>query len=86
MALRKSVTLKAYGKDVVLEDVYIKVAEVSGDKTDMTAKVELLGGVEGSKLHDTSYVFQHKLTGVNVIAQAYEYLKTLPEFADATDC
>ena len=28
----------------------------------------------------------YDITGENPIKQAYEYLKTLPEFADATDC
>jgi hypothetical protein len=28
----------------------------------------------------------YSLDGVNPIAQAYEHLKTLPEFADAVDC
>ena len=29
---------------------------------------------------------QYSIDGDNPIKQAYEYLKTLPEFADATDC
>jgi hypothetical protein len=32
------------------------------------------------------YSFAPDLNGKNFIAQAYEHLKTLPEFAGATDC
>jgi hypothetical protein len=32
------------------------------------------------------YNFVPSLEGANFIAQAYEYLKTLPEFKGATDC
>ena len=28
----------------------------------------------------------YDITGSNPIAQAYQFLKTLPEFSDATDC
>ena len=35
---------------------------------------------------DTTYSAAFNLDGPNPIKQAYEYLKTLPEFADAVDC
>jgi hypothetical protein len=31
-------------------------------------------------------MFTHNLAGKNFIAQAYDHMKTLPEFAGATDC
>jgi hypothetical protein len=33
-----------------------------------------------------AYSCAYDLTGGNALAQAYTYLKTLPEFAGATDC
>lgn len=33
-----------------------------------------------------NYSCAYDITGENPIKQAYEYLKTLPEFANATDC
>jgi hypothetical protein len=33
-----------------------------------------------------SFDCEYNLLGDNPIKQAYSYLKTLPEFADATDC
>ena len=38
------------------------------------------------KLAERSYSFSANLDGPNFIKQAYLYLKTLPEFSDATDC
>jgi hypothetical protein len=35
---------------------------------------------------DVPYKCEYSLTGENPIKQAYEYLKTLPDFAGATDC
>jgi hypothetical protein len=35
---------------------------------------------------DAGYMCEYDLTGANPIAQAYTHLKTLPEFAGATDC
>ena len=35
---------------------------------------------------DNGYSCAYDITGENPIKQAYEYLKTLPEFANATDC
>ena len=35
---------------------------------------------------DNGYSCVYDITGENPIKQAYKYLKTLPEFANATDC
>lgn len=35
---------------------------------------------------DSRYSCAYNINGNNPIKQAYEYLKTLPEFANATDC
>lgn len=35
---------------------------------------------------DTAYVFDYDLNGPGPLAQAYLHLKSLPEFAGATDC
>ena len=35
---------------------------------------------------DNGYSCAYNITGENPIKQAYEYLKTLPEFSHATDC
>lgn len=87
MALSKPMQLTDNFQRVIdFASVYIKVVTVSGDKTRMTASVEYREGVDGIPLESTNVSFSLDLDGANPIKQAYEYLKTLPEFADATDC
>jgi hypothetical protein len=38
------------------------------------------------KIASEQYSFVPEMKNSNFIAQAYEHLKTLPEFAGATDC
>ena len=67
---------------VNLHNAYIKVESVSGDKETVTATVTTKIG-EGVKTK--FYHYKPNLDGSNFIKQAYEHLKTLPEFADAVD-
>lgn len=59
---------------------YIRVDRVEGDKN----KVKVFVSQNGQLLMET--VFSVDLAGGNFIKQAYEHLKTLPEFAGAIDC
>lgn len=68
---------------VNLQNAYIKVNTVTGDKENVTATVSTkIGEIVKTKF----YRFVPDMNGSNYIKQAYEYLKTLPEFADASDC
>ena len=93
MALKKTQTMQAqivartdFGvKDLnetrtVEIEKYIKVERVEGDKT----KVKAFVSQNGQLLMET--VFNVDLSGGNFIKQAYDHLKTLPEFSGATDC
>jgi hypothetical protein len=86
MALQKDIikTQVGFTGSLVANDVYFKVASVSGGKEAMQALV--IGICGGSPICNESYSFTPDLSGANFIAQAYQYLKTLPEFAGATDC
>jgi hypothetical protein len=66
-----------------LENCYIKVNSVIGTKSNMSAVVSFTKD-DFSFLEQ--YEFVPDLFGQNFIAQAYEHLKTLPEFAGAVDC
>lgn len=73
------------GTQAVSFSAYIKVIAVAGDKTKITANVNFKSD---DKEINKSYqipVTTNQGSG-NFIAQAYEYLKTLPEFAGAIDC
>jgi len=67
-------------------DCYIKVAIVSASKTEGQACVTFTEDAGSSVLFQKSYLFPLDLNGPNPIKQAYEHLKTLPEFVGAEDC
>lgn len=93
MALRKNITMSnrvkmeengliGFAQATCSESVYIKVTNVDSAKDNAKAFVSYLSdNISGQQM----YSFTVDLEGKNFIAQAYEYLKTLPEFADATD-
>ena len=83
-----SYTLKAltpYG-EVQVPDCYLRAANVTIAKTEAEVRVVFLRSSEGGQMQEARYVFPYDLAGDNPIKQAYEHLKTLPEFADAVDC
>jgi len=70
-------------KKEVVADCYIKVMSVTGFKDSASAQVSFASSkANGLK----TYSFVPNMDGKNFIAQAYEHLKTLPEFAGAEDC
>lgn len=70
-------------EETIVADCYVKVVSVSASKNGATAQVSFtadnLAGVK-------TYNFTPNMDGANFIRQAYEHLKTAPEFADAVDC
>lgn len=86
MALSKTLTktVRGFDGEVVANDVYFKVSNISGDK--YTISFLVTGVSAGVQIYSADYVFEPDLDGDNFIKQAYEYLKTLPEFVDAIDC
>lgn len=66
-------------------DVYIKVESVSANKSKGAALVSFKSA---SGKHDKNYEIAISVDegAPNFIKQAYAQLKTLPEFAGATDC
>ena len=84
MALRKSVE-SIYG--IAIDDAYHRVESVAiQGKEKIYFALKSYASVENPHFAEKSYSCDYALTGANPIAQAYEYLKTLPEFAGATDC
>ena len=97
MALRKIIEVE--GKSVVETSIgsiengtqkvsfsaYIKVTNISGNKTQITANVHFQGDSQ-------QFAMQYQVPmsvengSTNFIAQVYSHLKTLPEFAGAIDC
>ena len=97
MALQKNIEIEGasfiktdagninFGNQKVLLSSYIKVLSLSGDKEQMLVTVNFKSS---NNTFNKNYKFAVSVdaTSKNFIAQAYDYLKTLPEFEGATDC
>ena len=87
MALRKTFKIKDnFGIEITFDDAYIKVIHIHGTKDLLTAHVGVYVKKDERQLDSKTFEFPLVLDGNNFIAQAYDHLKTLPEFAGATDC
>lgn len=82
-------TVPGFSGALSASSCYCKVATVTCDKLQGEAQISILSAAPesgGVLLETISRVFALDLDGPNPIKQAYEHLKTLPEFADAVDC
>ena len=87
MALQKSIieNVRLIG-DVRLV-AYIKVATVSGNKDDISAEVHYIkDNKDGEFIKVKTFTFRPNLTAGNFFEQAYNHLKTLPDFLGVVDC
>ena len=76
-------------KQIEYPECYAMINSVIGDKTKISLQVVFY--VDSSKeqtIEYQQYAFTPSVAdgSTNFIQQGYEYLKTLPEFADAVDC
>ena len=97
MALRK--IIEAEGNAIIQTDfghvkngiqrvsfsAYVKVISISGNKNQITANVQFTGDVAQFS-RQYQMLVSTEANALNFIAQVYEHLKTLPEFAGAEDC
>jgi hypothetical protein len=84
MALEKSVQSN-FGFNV--EKAYIRVENLTLESKDKArCIVKFYADKEMHPFDVQSFLFDYLINGSNPIAQAYEHLKTLPEFSGATDC
>lgn len=84
MALKAKIELDS---GIVVDDSYCRVENVSiRNKTSMAIVVAMYKSINKSAFDRKNFVGQYDLNGSNILAQAYEHLKTLPEFANAEDC
>ena len=86
MALKKNYILQIHDQSIVLFNAYCKVLRVLGTKDDLSFDVNVLDEKDGKSYQVLSFQFTPDMDGGNFIAQAYEHLKTQPEFANAIDC
>jgi len=86
MALQKDavITQNGFEGSLLSRDAYWKIHQLIGGKNGMHIEVHCL--VNDAFHKQVNFHFVPNLSGENFIAQAYAHLKTLPEFAGATDC
>lgn len=88
MALRKQFikTLPGFDGELKCKGTYWKVTQLTGNKS----QIDFTTGafVEESQVFGAQYSFTPSVQdgAKNFIAQAYDHLKSLPEFAGAEDC
>jgi hypothetical protein len=87
MALNKTLKIKTnLGIDVDVPNAYIKIASVFGNKSEMTAELHISKAQGEEPVQRRTYSYPYQMDGANPIKQGYDFLKTLSEFAGATDC
>lgn len=92
MALSKTIEFTPIGftQPAVLQNAYIRVESVTGGKNSLSVSVVVYSKKDAEMLaaQNLSFAFAPEVgsSAKDFIAQAYNHLKTLPEFAGATDC
>ena len=88
MALSKDIQFKPVGLDseITVKSAYHRVSDFYGDKYNFNFTVSVFQTADSKEaLFSHGYSFIPKMENSNFIQQAYEHLKTLPEFAGAAD-
>jgi len=84
--LAKALALTKVKSRQKTDPLYVRVESINATKKVVRCRV-MFYDKDGTELVSVkSYSFPPSMDGRNFIAQSYEYLKTLPEFAGATDC
>lgn len=75
-------------KQIAIEKAYLRVAApvIRRGNEFLEFVLEYAANESAPYFNAKAFECPYDLGGANPIEQAYEYLKTLPEFADAIDC
>jgi hypothetical protein len=85
MAIKKNIIQKFAGKEIQFDSAYIKIHSLNGNTLSVQITVLILDCAGGNEISNSLYNFNPSVD-LAWYRQAYEYLKTLPEFLNATDC
>jgi hypothetical protein len=82
-----SITVKT-STGLTVENAYHKIEALAlENKTAINFRIRAYSAPSGFPFFmETMYSCSYDLNGPNPIKQAYQFLKTLPEFSDAVDC
>ena len=83
MALKHTVNFKG----IQVQDAYLRVFQFEGNKEKMHIGLEFCKDASSERFDSlTIQNIPFDINGKNPIAQAYDYIKSQPEFADSQDC
>lgn len=87
MALEKTVTVSAYGQELTFEKSYSRITYMAWNKDAATFTLTTFDADQVNVIEEKTYSFVPSVEdgALNFVKQAYEYLKTLPEFVGAVD-
>ena len=86
MALNKNLSANYLGKTITLNGAYIKISRIEGTKDNVLLVVSAQIGKDGELIWEKGFSFDPLSQEANIFASGYAHIKTLPEFAGATDC
>jgi len=79
MALEKTIEYKG----ISISNAYIKIGRFEGIKDQLTFGVWYQASASSEPFNSKTLTCAYDLSGKNPISQAYDYIKTLPEFLGA---
>jgi hypothetical protein len=87
MALQQSLSATTnLNTQVIFPKAYVKVEKVTGNCTLLEISLAIYTAKNETLIENKKYLHIPDAEGGNFVKQSYEFLKTLPEFSDATDC
>jgi hypothetical protein len=87
MAISKNLILiDNYGIEVGINNAYIRIASIEGNKNSIRVLLETWNSDKTKNIKVEQITFAPSLDGKNFISQAYDHIKTLPEFDNSIDC
>ena len=87
MALKGKITLETnLGTTASFEDAYVKVLDVSSDKSTGIFNIGIYETQGGRLVCTQKHPFHPSMDGPNFIKQAYDQIKKQPSFSGMVDC
>jgi hypothetical protein len=84
---KKTFTLVSNFKtNVTFPDCYVRVTFVESTKESSKVTYGIFNASKEDLLSKREFISSHNLDSKNFIAQEYDHMKTMPEFAGAIDC
>lgn len=77
-----------FGQISTLANCYCKVTKLIGDKVQLHIKMDVMNAEKNRVYREETFAFAPSVEdgAKNFIAQAYDYIKSLPEYASAVNC